>query len=186
MRTAILISGKQNAGKTSFAQQLLPMLPGFMLSPLDRPLKNRYCAMNGLAESALYEDKYGHVEALASLAANIRETDPDYFVKLASGIPADMIVDDWRFVNELEFFQTNTEVVYTVRVNASQDVRESRGDLFASEAVGETELDNYGQFDFVFTNEGDNLFALNPLAKQVAENTLDKMIEKLARAKALV
>jgi hypothetical protein len=97
-----------------------------------------------------------------------------------------MIVDDWRFVNELEFFQTNTEVVYTVRVNASQDVRESRGDLFASEAVGETELDNYGQFDFVFTNEGDNLFALNPLAKQVAENTLDKMIEKLARAKALV
>lgn len=91
-----------------------------------------------------------------------RKQDPEYFCRLAvknCKFPV-WIVSDSRRPTDLKFFQTYyREQLILVRVFAEDHVRKSRGWVFTSgvdDADSECALDEFGKWDFVVDNDGDN------------------------------
>ncbi|XP_057649411.1 phosphomevalonate kinase isoform X2 [Chionomys nivalis] len=90
-----------------------------------------------------------------------RQADPGFFCrKVVEGVSQPIwLVSDTRRVSDIQWFQeVYGTVTQTVRVVASEQSRQQRGWVFTpgvDDAESECGLDNFGSFDWVIENHGD-------------------------------
>ncbi|XP_075834533.1 phosphomevalonate kinase isoform X1 [Microtus pennsylvanicus] len=90
-----------------------------------------------------------------------RQADPGFFCrKVVEGVSQPIwLVSDTRRVSDIQWFQeVYGTVTQTVRVVASEQTRQQRGWVFTpgvDDAESECGLDNFGSFDWVIENHGD-------------------------------
>jgi hypothetical protein len=174
----ILVSGKAGVGKTTFADFVMKNLP---------PDVKKYSAKGAFATVVKQVAKMmgwngqkdDNGRKLLQNVGNVgREYNSDTwvgtlinFLMEVNIIPLDLIIiDDWRFPNELNWFlnKPNEYKVYTVRISAPS--REMlRGTPYYND-VSETSLpDESSNYNYYIDNEG-SLEALEQAAKDVLEN----------------
>ncbi|GBM92722.1 Phosphomevalonate kinase [Araneus ventricosus] len=94
----------------------------------------------------------------------IRNQDPGYFCRHAiqqsrAASKRIWIVSDARRKTDIEFFKTNyPDVIYTIRINASEAVRQKRGWVHTKgvdDCESECGLDDYYQWSLQICNEND-------------------------------
>ena len=174
----ILVSGKAGVGKTTFADFVMKNLP---------PDVKKYSAKGAFATVVKQVAKMmgwngqkdDNGRKLLQNVGNVgREYNSDTwvgtlinFLMEVNIIPLDLIIiDDWRFPNELNWFLDKSleYKVYTVRISAPN--RESlKGTPYYND-VSETSLpDEPSNYNYYIDNEG-SLEALEQAAKDVLEN----------------
>jgi len=174
----ILVSGKAGVGKTTFANFVMKHLP---------PDVKKYSAKGAFATIVKQVAKMmgwngqkdDNGRKLLQNVGNVgREYNSDTwvgtlinFLMEVNIIPLDLIIiDDWRFPNELNWFLDKSleYKVYTVRISAPS--RESlKGTPYYND-VSETSLpDEPSNYNYYIDNEG-SLEALEQAAKDVLEN----------------
>ncbi|KAM9692654.1 phosphomevalonate kinase isoform 3-T5 [Dama dama] len=90
-----------------------------------------------------------------------RQADPGFFCrKIVEGVCQPVwLVSDTRRVSDIQWFQeAYGAVTQTVRVVATEESRQQRGWVFTpgvDDAESECGLDNFGTFDWVIENHGD-------------------------------
>lgn len=67
--------------------------------------------------------------------------------------PELVIIDDWRFPNEAEFFKKNCDCI-VLKLKTVAENREMLKGTDAYNDISEISLDDYHDFDFVFDNSG--------------------------------
>ncbi|XP_042135328.1 phosphomevalonate kinase isoform X2 [Peromyscus maniculatus bairdii] len=108
-----------------------------------------------------------------------RQADPGFFCrKIVEGVSQPVwLVSDTRRGSDIQWFQeAYGAVTQTVRVVASEQSRQHRGWVFTpgvDDAESECGLDNFGNFDWVIENHGD---------EQCLEDQLENLLEYI-RAK---
>jgi len=158
-QTVILISGKAGVGKSTAAK--------FIFSYLS-PKICRYVRISRFAEGVKqvarimsWDGEKGQQgrKLLQDIGNLGRWYDQDAWVKamiymLQEEMPASdvIIVDDWRFPNEVKYFDERPELflVYTVRIHG--EGRESLKGTKEYRDVSETSLDRYKTFDYHIIN----------------------------------
>jgi len=181
MLIGIGISGKQFAGKDTFADLLLGYLPWYKKVSLAGPLKEEYAASKGYSVTELEEYKRTMPEVrkdLIDLGMSRRSEDPEYWVKKVLAHRGNIVVPDIRFQNEVDAFNRAFQKFYLIRLESPESVRSSRGRLAHTDDVSETELDDYDGFSFYLTNDS-SYDELMSTAKQVANMVLSFQIQVL-------
>lgn len=78
---------------------------------------------------------------------------------MSTGSKPIVIISDIRRKTDIEFFRSQRYNIKTVRINASEDVRENRGWTFecgVDDVQSECDLDDVTQWDLVIDNDGTN------------------------------
>ena len=177
--TIILISGKASVGKTTvgdFLDEFLSKVPlnvtsiGFA-DDLKRVAKGDF---NWDGRKNLKGRRL-----LQQIGFIGREYDKNIWVEKLLGdldsasifFPDITIIDDWRFLNEAEYFEEGLYDLFKINV-----VSEIRGGLRGGlgEDISETELDNYTDYDYIVKNNFTNLEDL----KKECEKLVDILIEE--------
>ena len=177
--TIILISGKAGVGKTTvgdFLDEFLSKVPlnvtsiGFA-DDLKRVAKGDF---NWDGRKNLKGRRL-----LQQIGFIGREYDKNIWVEKLLGdldsasifFPDITIIDDWRFLNEAEYFEEGLYDLFKINV-----VSEIRGGLRGGlgEDISEIELDNYTKFDYIVKNNFTNLEDL----KKECEKLVDILIEE--------
>ncbi|XP_061333817.1 phosphomevalonate kinase-like isoform X4 [Pezoporus flaviventris] len=158
-RAVLLLSGKRKSGKDFVAEELRGRLGPDVCTVLrlSGPLKEQY------AKDMIHwgEEK--------------RHADPGFFCRAAVEGAAQpvWVVSDTRRLSDVEWFRdVYGDVVQTVRVVATEETRKRRNWVFVAgvdDAESECGLDQGVSFDWVITNDGDEL-------------SLDQQLEMLLQA----
>ena len=178
----LVLSGKRKSGKDYLADALLKEYsPSSFLLRLSGPLKKQYARKNDLDYSRLLDSstyKEEHRKEMIIWGEQKRSQDPKIFCELAvqdamirsqfleTGTKSVWVVSDARRPSDVEYFveRFGRNEVCLVRVEASVEVRAERGFKFEN-GVDNTEsecaLDNFGDWDFVFCNNGREEFKTN-------------------------
>jgi hypothetical protein len=159
MRTVIGIFGKQYRGKSSTARYMETVLPGFRINPLAYPVKEEYANLLGIKVAALETRKKTDAtvrSGLQSLGHDRRKKDPFYWITKCLAYAGDMIVDDIRYLNEIEAFSEAADTFYLIKVETPREivVGQARGNLSNETHVTETELEDFDEYDLLIRNEG--------------------------------
>lgn len=148
----IILSGKQFCGKDTVAKILLQNFKNFKRIGLGDAIKLEYGEKKGLTLEEVEQNKSQYRADLQALGNKRRSEDADYWIKKVVSLPQDIIVPDVRVQREYDYFkQANA---FKIRVEASAEIRSTRGVLSAQNDITETALDNISDWDFVITNEG--------------------------------
>ncbi|KFM58283.1 Phosphomevalonate kinase, partial [Stegodyphus mimosarum] len=137
-KIVIVISGKRKSGKDYVADILLERFGSgkAVIIRLSGPLKERYALENNLDYAKLLEaSEYKELYRMKMIkwGEDIRCKDPGYFcrhaIEQSQARSKDVwIVSDARRKTDVEFFLSNfPNVTYTLRINASPEVRKQRG-----------------------------------------------------------
>lgn len=180
-KKVFLITGKSANGKGAFADALEEVLnlhnkTVMRIAYADylKFILQKYFHWNG------EKDKRGR-ELLQRVGTNlIRAKHPNYWVDTASNLIRAIesefdyvIIDDVRFVNELECF--TPDEAYTIRVERyNPDGSHYYNPLMTPEQLvheSETALDNYPSFDYIIENRG-GLYDLTQSAFKVVEDII--------------
>ncbi|KAK6640189.1 hypothetical protein RUM44_011875 [Polyplax serrata] len=167
-----LFSGKRKTGKDFITEKLLECLDNKMkdsiaLIKISGPIKSHFAETSNLNLSELmgsgeYKEKFR--KEMIEWSEELRLKDPGMFCRAALDMYKAQtkpvwIVSDVRRNTDVKWFKENfKEAVKTVRIEASDDVRKSRGWTFTSgidDVASECDLDNYKDWDWIFTNNGD-------------------------------
>ncbi|XP_055945146.1 phosphomevalonate kinase-like [Argiope bruennichi] len=165
----IILSGKRKCGKDYVANILLERYgkDDAVILRLSGPLKERYALENNLNyEKLLDSSEYKEIfrEKMIKWGEAIRNQDPGYFCRHAiqqscAKSKRIWIVSDARRKTDIEFFKTNyPDETYTVRINASDVVRQKRGWNYAKgvdDCESECGLDDYNQWNLEIYNDND-------------------------------
>ncbi|XP_015915853.1 phosphomevalonate kinase isoform X2 [Parasteatoda tepidariorum] len=156
---------------------------------LSGPLKERYALENNLDYQKLLDaSEYKEIfrQKMIKWGEDYRIKDPGYFCRHAiiqSGANSKKIwiVSDARRKSDIKFFLNNfATVTYTIRIAASDFVRQQRGWKF-SEGVDDCEsecgLDDYNSWDFFLSNDDEtqlrkgleNIYSLHSI-KEILNN----------------
>ncbi|XP_017658870.1 phosphomevalonate kinase isoform X2 [Nannospalax galili] len=144
---------------------------------LSGPLKEQYAQEHGLdfqrlLDASTYKEAYRR--DMIRWGEEKRQTDPGFFCKkIVEGVLQPIwLVSDTRRISDIQWFQkAYGAVTQTVRVVASEQSRQQRGWMFipgVDDAESECGLDNFGSFDWVIENHGD---------EQCLENQLENLLE---------
>ena len=147
----IVISGKQYSGKDTAAKIILDILTNFKRIGLGDAIKIEYSEKTGIPFEEIEKNKHLYRQDLINLGNSRRSEDKDYWIKKVIQLPGNIIVPDVRVKRELEFFKEAN--AFTVRVEASRDVRSQRGKLVGETDITEVDLDNINDWDAIITNE---------------------------------
>ncbi|XP_006861573.1 PREDICTED: phosphomevalonate kinase [Chrysochloris asiatica] len=162
----LLFSGKRKSGKDFVTEALQSRLGADICAVLrlSGPLKLQYAKDHGLdfqrlLDASVYKETYR--KNMINWGEEKRQADPGFFCRKAvEGVSQPLwLVSDARRMSDIQWFQeTYGTVVQTVRVVASEQSRQQRGWVFTpgvDDAESECGLDNFGSFDWVIENHGD-------------------------------
>lgn len=164
----IIFSGKQYSGKDTVAKILLEKMPEFMRFAMGDVIKLEYGKEHGLTYEEIERNKPMYRQGLIDLGNWGRAQDPDYWLKKIVSQPGNIMVTDVRVPHEYEIFKAAGAIA--IRVEASREVRASRGDLIGENDVTEVGLDDIKDWDYVIENNS-SYEAL----KQKALNLVEKL-----------
>ncbi|XP_028910584.1 phosphomevalonate kinase [Ornithorhynchus anatinus] len=165
-RLLLLFSGKRKSGKDFVTDALRARIghESCAILRLSGPLKEQYAQEHGLDLPRLLDAsayKEGHREAMILWGEERRRRDPGFFCRaaVAGGFPQPIwLVSDARRSSDLAWFrEAYGAVTQTVRVEAAEETRRSRGWVFTAgvdDAESECGLD-WETFDHVVRNDGD-------------------------------
>ncbi|XP_025714730.1 phosphomevalonate kinase isoform X1 [Callorhinus ursinus] len=165
-RLVLLVSGKRKSGKDFVAEALRSRLGADVCAVLrlSSPLKERYAQENGLdfqrlLDASVYKETYRR--DMIRWGEEKRQADPGCFCrKVVEGVSQPVwLVSDTRRASDIQWFrEAYGAVTQTVRVVALEQSRQQRGWVFTAgvdDAESECGLDNFGAFDWVIENHGD-------------------------------
>ena len=176
-KVVFIFSGKRKSGKDFVAEKLRERFDydRCAIIRLSGPLKDEYAKQNGLdfhrlLDSSNYKELYR--EDMIKWGEEKRNVDPSYFCRLAVQMtvtgfsgknwPHMWIISDARRKTDLKYFKENFKNVVSVRINASEETRKSRGWEFTpgvDDSESECGLDQE-EFDVIIQNDG-NEYQLN-------------------------
>jgi len=178
-----LISGKAGVGKSTFGKIVYNIYTEIGKRAITVPFASgikRVCKVLGWDGE---KDEKGR-RLLIAVGQVLREYDVNTWAKIAEMeihdtlIPYDVvIIDDWRFPNEMEFMEGSPEYeVITVRINSSS--REMLKDTEFYNDISETSLPESGEiYEFEILNEGNTIEDLKLIADTVTK-VIDDRLEK--------
>lgn len=165
-RLVLLFSGKRKSGKDFVTEALQSRLGEDVCAVLrlSGPLKEQYAQEHGLnfqrlLDASAYKEAYRRDMILWGEAQ--RQADPGFFCrKVVEGVCQPVwLVSDTRRLSDIQWFrEAYGAVTQTVRVVASEQSRQQRGWVFTpgvDDGESECGLDNFGDFDWVIANDGD-------------------------------
>ncbi len=132
---------------------MLKAMPDFRRLAIGDIIKLEYGRKKGLTYEEIECNKSFYRPDLIELGNWGRAQDPDYWLKKIIEQEGNIIVTDVRVPHEYEIFKAAGAV--TIRVEASRQVRSSRGELVGEDDVTEVGLDDVTDWDFVIDNDGD-------------------------------
>jgi len=149
----IIFSGKQYSGKDTAARIMLEALPCFHRCAMGDIIKLTYGKQKGLTYDEIEQNKGKYRPDLIALGNWGRAQDPDYWLKKILEEEGNIIVTDVRVQHEYDVFKSAGAI--TIRVEASREVRASRGTLAGENDITEIGLDHIKDWDYVIENNSD-------------------------------
>lgn len=146
----IIFSGKQYAGKDTAAKIMLDEMPDFRRCAMGDIIKLTYGAQKNLTYEEIEKNKSKYRADLIILGNWGRAQSPDYWLQKIVEQDGNIIVTDVRIPHEYEVFKKAGTI--TIRVEATREIRASRGELIGEEDITEVGLDNIKDWDFVIEN----------------------------------
>ena len=146
----IVFSGKQYAGKDTAAKIMLDEMPDFRRCAMGDIIKLTYGAQKNLTYEEIEKNKSKYRADLIILGNWGRAQSPDYWLQKIVEQDGNIIVTDVRIPHEYEVFKKAGAI--TLRVEATREIRASRGELIGEEDITEVGLDNIKDWDFVIEN----------------------------------
>lgn len=164
----IIFSGKQYSGKDTAAKIMLDKMPDYKRCAMGDIIKLTYGKQKGLTYEQIEANKAQYRPDLIELGNWGRSQDPDYWLKKILEQDGNIIVTDVRVPHEYEIFKNAGAI--TIRVEASRELRETRGGKLVGENdITEIGLDNVTDWDFVIDNNSNY-------------ETLEKEVSKIINA----
>ncbi|KAL9823287.1 phosphomevalonate kinase [Geothlypis trichas] len=167
-RSVLLLSGKRKSGKDFVAEELRSRLGPDVCTilRLSGPLKEQYAKEHGLdferlLDASAYKERFR--QDMIRWGEEKRRADPGFFCRAAvrGALQPVWVVSDTRRLSDVEWFRdTYGDVVQTVRVVATEETRKRRNWVFVTgvdDAESECGLDQGVAFDWVITNDGDEV-----------------------------
>uniref|UniRef100_A0A8C5ZWY8 Phosphomevalonate kinase n=2 Tax=Marmota marmota marmota TaxID=9994 RepID=A0A8C5ZWY8_MARMA len=165
-RLVLLFSGKRKSGKDFVTEALQSRLGADICAilRLSGPLKEQYAQEHSLdfqrlLDASTYKEAYRR--DMIRWGEEKRRADPGFFCrKIVEGVSQPIwLVSDTRRVSDIQWFrEAYGAAMQTVRVFASEQSRQQRGWVFTpgvDDAESECDLDDFGDFDWVIENHGD-------------------------------
>lgn len=146
----IVFSGKQYAGKDTAAKIMLDEMPDFRRCAMGDIIKLTYGAQKNLTYEEIEKNKSKYRADLIILGNWGRAQSPDYWLQKIVEQDGNIIVTDVRIPHEYEVFKKAGAI--TIRVEATREIRASRGELIGEEDITEVGLDNIKDWDFIIEN----------------------------------
>ena len=151
--TTIIFSGKQYSGKDTAAKIMLEQMPDFRRCAMGDIIKLTYGKEKGLTYEEIEKNKPLYRQDLIDLGNWGRSQSPDYWLNKIIEQDGNIIVTDVRVPHEYEVFKRAGAI--SIRVEASRDVRASRGELIGETDITEVGLDHITDWDYVIDNNSD-------------------------------
>lgn len=148
----IIFSGKQYSGKDTAAKILLDVMPDFKRCAMGDIIKQTYGKQHNLTYEEIENNKSIYRQGLIDLGNWGRSQDPDYWLRKIIEQDGNIMVTDVRVLREYEVFKNAGAIA--IRIEASRDIRNSRGKLIGENDVTETGLDNITDWDYIIDNNG--------------------------------
>lgn len=165
----IIFSGKQYSGKDTAAKILMDAMPEFRRFAMGDIIKLEYAKLNNLTFEEIENNKSKYRQGLIDLGNWGRSRSQDYWLEKIISQEGNIVVTDVRIKHEYEVFKAAGAI--SIRVEASREVRESRGGkLVGEDDVTEVDLDDIQDWDFLLDNNKDY--------ETLKQNVL-KIVEKL-------
>ena len=109
-----------------------------------------YGAQKNLTYEEIEKNKSKYRADLIILGNWGRAQSPDYWLQKIVEQDGNIIVTDVRIPHEYEVFKKAGAI--TIRVEATREIRASRGELIGEEDITEVGLDNIKDWDFIIDN----------------------------------
>ena len=178
----IIFSGKQYAGKDTAAKIMLDAMPDFRRCAMGDIIKLTYGKQHGLSYEEIEKNKPLYRQGLIDLGNWGRSQHPDYWLNKIIAQEGNIMVTDVRVPHEYDVFKKAGAI--SVRVEASRDVRATRGQLVGEDDITEVGLDNVKDWDYVIeNNSGYGVLKEKVLAvvKSIKEQFLNIQINKTTK-----
>lgn len=146
----IIFSGKQYAGKDTAAKILLDSMPEFRRCAMGDIIKLTYGKEKGLSYDEIEKNKAKYRADLITLGNWGRSQSPDYWLQKIIEQDGNIVVTDVRIPHEYDVFKKAGAI--SIRIEATRDVRASRGQLIGEDDITEVGLDNITDWDYVIEN----------------------------------
>ena len=146
----IIFSGKQYAGKDTAAKILLDSMPEFRRCAMGDIIKLTYGKEKGLSYDEIERNKAKYRADLITLGNWGRSQSPDYWLQKIVEQDGNIVVTDVRIPHEYDVFKKADAI--SIRIEATRDVRASRGQLIGEDDITEVGLDNITDWDYVIEN----------------------------------
>ena len=165
----IFFSGKQYSGKDAAAKILMEAMPEFRRCAMGDIIKIEYAKEHNITYEEIEANKPKYRQGLIDLGNLGRSISPDYWLEKIIAQAGNIVVTDVRIKHEYEVFKNAGAI--SIRIEASREIRESRGGKLVGESdVTEVDLDNIQDWDFLIDNNKDY--------ETLRENVL-KVVEKI-------
>ena len=149
----ITFSGKQYSGKDTAGKVFLDELQGYKRCAMGDIIKLEYGKLNNLTYEEIEANKAQYRAGLIELGNWGRSQSPDYWLEKIISQEGKIIVTDVRVPHEYEVFKSAGAI--SIRVEASREVRATRGTLVGEDDITEIGLDNITDWDYVVENNSD-------------------------------
>lgn len=149
----IVFSGKQYSGKDTAGKVFLEELIDYRRCAMGDIIKLEYGRLNGLSFDEIEANKAQHRAGLIELGNWGRSQSADYWLEKIISQDGKIIVTDVRVPHEYNVFKSAGAVM--IRIEATRDVRATRGTLVGEDDITEIGLDNITDWDYVVENNSD-------------------------------
>ena len=149
----IIFSGKQYSGKDTAAKIMLDVLPDFRRCAMGDIIKITYGKQHNLSYEEIEKNKPLYRQGLIDLGNWGRAQNPDYWLEKIIEQKGNIIVTDVRVPHEYEVFKGAGAIA--IRIEATREVRASRGELVGENDITEVGLDDIKDWNYVIDNNSD-------------------------------
>ncbi len=149
----IIFSGKQYSGKDTAGKILLEHMPDFKRCAMGDIIKLEYGKQHNLTYEEIEKNKSQYRAGLIELGNWGRSQSPDYWLNKIVETEGNIIVTDVRVPHEYEIFKSAGAIA--IRIEASREVRSTRGELVGETDVTEVGLDHITDWDYIIENNSD-------------------------------